>query len=36
MMMSVASWLQPLGISAPSILKTMEPSGLLMTLERRS
>src|ERR1700748_2237422 len=34
--MSVASCDQPAGISAPSILKTTEPSGLLMTLERRS
>ncbi|MFO0677412.1 MAG: hypothetical protein U0169_12830 [Polyangiaceae bacterium] len=34
--MSVASWLQPDGTSAPSILKTMDPSGLVMVLERRS
>ena len=36
MTMSVASWLQLAGISAPSILKTMLPSGFVMTLERRS
>jgi hypothetical protein len=34
--MSVASWDQPAGTSAPSIRKTCEPSGLLMTLLRRS
>ena len=34
--MSVASCDQAAGISAPSILKTTEPSGLVMTLERRS
>src|SRR5208282_1172845 len=36
MTMSVASWLQPAGISAPSILKTIDPSGFVITLERRS
>src|SRR4051812_18788301 len=34
--MSVASCDQPAGISAPSILKTTDPSGFVMTLERRS
>src|SRR5690349_15291182 len=34
--MSVASCDQPDGISAPSILKTTEPSGFVMTLLRRS
>ena len=34
--MSVASCDQPAGISAPSILKTTEPSGFVMTLVRRS
>src|SRR3954464_50643 len=34
--MSVASWDQPFGISAPSILKTTDPSGFVMTLGRRS
>jgi hypothetical protein len=34
--MSVASCDQPVGTSAPSILKTTEPSGFVMTLERRS
>jgi len=34
--MSVASCDQPAGTSAPSILKTTEPSGFVMTLERRS
>src|SRR3954453_9710868 len=34
--MSVASCDQPEGISAPSILKTTDPSGLVMMLERRS
>jgi hypothetical protein len=33
---SVASCDQPAGISAPSILKTTDPSVLLMTLERLS
>ena len=34
--MSVASCDQSAGISAPSILKTTEPSGFVMTLVRRS
>ncbi len=34
--MSLASWLQVAGISAPSILKTTLPSGFVMVLERRS
>src|SRR5450755_4597476 len=34
--MSVASCDQPVGISAPSILKTTEPSELVMTLVRPS
>jgi hypothetical protein len=34
--MSVASCDHAGGISAPSILKTTEPSGFVMTLERRS
>src|SRR6187551_1138600 len=34
--MSVASCDQPAGISAPSILNTTEPSGLVMTLVRPS
>src|ERR1043165_3367107 len=33
-MMSVASWLHEEGTSASSILKTMEPSGLLILLDR--
>src|ERR1700712_24743 len=34
--MSVASCDQPAGVSAPSILNTTEPSGLVMTLVRPS
>jgi hypothetical protein len=34
--MSVASCDQPAGISAPSILNTTEPSGLVIKLWRRS
>jgi hypothetical protein len=36
MTMSVASWLQATGISAPSILNTTVPSGLDIALDRLS
>jgi len=32
----VASWLQALGTSAPSILNTIDPSGFVIVLDRRS